>query len=105
MASLQLTKIDLDTPNVNCYAYALLLAGTLMLCQSSNDRNVWVLAGLVVGYSERLGGGDVPRRPDRAPVHGQQLWGLAHHGEGVHEGSDEDQGGRLSGRAAPSPVC
>lgn len=28
-------------------------------------------AGLVVGYPERLGGGDVPRRPDGAPVHGQ----------------------------------
>lgn len=52
----------------------------------------------MVGYPERLGGGDVPRGPDRDPVHGQQFWGLAHHGEGIHEGRDEDQGGRLSGR-------
>lgn len=72
------------------------------MCQNSNGRNVWAPAGLVVGYPERLGGGDVPRRPDGAPVHGQQFWGLAHHGEGVHEGRDEDQGGRLSGRAAAS---
>lgn len=55
------------------------------------------VAGLVVGDPERLGGSDVPRGPHRDPLHGQQLRRLAHHGEGVHEGSDENQGGRLSG--------
>lgn len=55
------------------------------------------VAGLVVSDPERLGGGDIPRGPHRDPVHGQQLWRLTHHGERVHERSDEDQGGRLSG--------
>lgn len=53
----------------------------------------------MVGDPERLGGGDVPRGPHRDPVYGEQLRGVTHHGEGVHEGRDEDQGGRLPGRS------
>ena len=54
-------------------------------------------AGLVVGDPERLGGGAPPRGPGGDPLHGEQLRGQPHPGEGVHEGGDEDQGGRLSG--------
>lgn len=50
-------------------------------------------AGLMVCNSERVGGGDVPRSPDRNPVHGQQFWRVPYHGERVHEGGNEDQGG------------
>lgn len=53
----------------------------------------------MVGDPERFGGGDVPRGPDRDPVHGEQFWGVANHGEGIHERRHEDQGGRLPGRA------
>lgn len=53
----------------------------------------FVVAGLMVCDSERLSGGDAPRWPDGNPVHGQQLWCVPHHGERVHEGGDEDQGG------------
>lgn len=52
----------------------------------------------MVGDPERFGGGDVPRQPDRDPVHGEQFWGLTNNGEGIHEGRHEDQGGRLPGR-------
>lgn len=59
---------------------------------------VLCLVGFLVSDSERLSGGDVSRQPDRDPVHGEQLRRVTDHGEGVHEGRDEDQGGRLPGR-------
>lgn len=59
---------------------------------------VLCLVGFLVGDPERFSGGDVSRQPDRDPVHGEQLRRVTHHGEGVHEGCDEDQGGRLPGR-------
>lgn len=61
---------------------------------SSNSCNlVLALAGLVVSDSEWFSGSDVPRQPDRDPLYGEQLWGVTDHGEGIHEGRDEDQGG------------
>lgn len=48
--------------------------------------------------SERFGGGDVPRQPDRDPLYGEQLRGITNHGERIHEGCHEDQGGRLPGK-------
>ena len=35
-------------------------------------------------------------------MHGQQLRRVAHHGQGVHEGRHEDQGGRLPGELSLS---
>lgn len=35
-------------------------------------------------------------------MYGEQLWGVTDHGEGVHEGGDEDQGGRLPGGTSVS---
>ncbi len=52
----------------------------------------------MVSDPERFGRGDIPRQPDRDPVYGEQFWGVTNHGEGIHEGRHEDQGGRLPGR-------
>lgn len=102
-------------PKFLCTSFVFHHKGLCYVLQPENDLNcnitlnacvllltlhcTFVVAGLMVCDSEWLSGGDAPRWPDGNPVHGQQLWCVPHHGERVHEGGDEDQGGWLPGES------